>query len=578
MKVGGVGRGHPMRSLAFLLTLMAAYLLLRGYPELMPVLMRTCLAVLLLVGGLGFWGRRARPKERTAESRRRTSWIDYLAIGLAVLALECGFVLFFSAAPPPLEKVAAKIESIWRFGAKSSTEGSAAASRASSGNWLWNDHQNRPLPRRTNLKPGNRPEVYLRPVDEVSATRLLNRRIYVEAFALSRYQSGAWSTQAGVLKDLTAEPDGWLRLEGDRRGPNVECEVFHASEHANGNPLTGLQGIVAAEISDLKRLGPGLHLLPDSGEDGYQYRTMSKPATLDDILRGSPVDVPPDAAAVYLKMPVGDLGDRISSLAKVAVGEGTRREQLMRLRSHLRSTLSYSLQTDNVGDLDPIENFLFEEQRGHCEFFATAGALLARSLGIPSRVAYGWAGGTYYEGSSLFVFRAREAHAWTEVLLDGYGWTVLDATPPGALEHELAATAPVEDKPPGIEELGEDEVVEAQSRTRGLRAPIALAAGVAGCACLLFLWRARSATPGELEELLFGAPEANYFAAFRKASRRLGKPLSGTRTLRGFLNELESPPDFAAELQEYHYGVRYEGKAPDPRRERELRSKIEQWR
>ena len=71
-----------------------------------------------------------------------------------------------------------------------------------------------------------------------------------------------------------------------------------------------------------------------------------------------------------------------------------------------------------------MENFLFEEKRGHCEYFATAGALMARALGLPSRVAYGWAGGTWYDDAGLFVFRANEAHAWTEVWLENFGWVL----------------------------------------------------------------------------------------------------------------------------------------------------------
>ena len=70
-----------MRSLAFIIALVAAYLLLRGHPERMPVLLRTCVAVLVLVAGLGFWGHRVRPREGNAASRRVPGWLDYAAIG-----------------------------------------------------------------------------------------------------------------------------------------------------------------------------------------------------------------------------------------------------------------------------------------------------------------------------------------------------------------------------------------------------------------------------------------------------------------------------------------------------------------
>ena len=137
----------------------------------------------------------------------------------------------------------------------------------------------------------------------------------------------------------------------------------------------------------------------------------------------------------------GDFPQRIRDLARTAAGSGSVKEQLLRIQEHLRTTLQYSLETTNVRDLDPLENFLFEEKRGHCEYFATAGALMARALGIPSRVAYGWAGGKWFEASGLFVFRANEAHSWTEVWLDRHGWVIMDPTPQANGAGERAQVA-----------------------------------------------------------------------------------------------------------------------------------------
>lgn len=564
-----------MRSIAFITTLVGAYLLLRGHPAQMPVFLRTCLAVLVLVAGLGLWGRRVRPGEGNAASRRATGWLDYLAIGMAVLAIECGFVLFFSAAPSPLEAVAERIGIWWRPAAAAERERGGTAT--ATGNWLWNDHQRRPLPRRTNLKPGNRPEVFLRPADGAATERLLKSRIYVGAFAFGKYATGAWGTLPGAREELAAGPDGWLRLGIERGGESIGCEVFHAADHASGNPLTALQGVVAAELPKLTRLGEGLHLLPPPAEEGYQYRTVSKPITLDDLSRESGVRAVTGAPPELLALPPGALGERIKGLAEVAAGDGDTIARLLRLRGHLRTTLGYSLRTENSDDLDPIENFLFKEQKGHCEFFATAGALLARSLDVPARVAYGWAGGTYYEGSSLFVFRSREAHAWTEVLLEGHGWTVLDATPPGALEHELAATAAPDEKPPGTEEFTAEDGPSVVQSAGGLRAPLLLAAGIVVPTLLLLAFRSRRAAGWVAADGLEPPGDAGYLAAFRRASRRHGRPIAEARTLRRHVEEIPDAPDFARELQAYHYAVRYEGRAADQQLERRLRKAADEW-
>ena len=566
-----------MRSLVFILAVVAAYLLLRGHPERMPVLMRTCVAVLVLVAGLGFWGHRVRPREGNAASRRVPGWLDYAAIGTAVLALECVFVLFLTAAPLPLESVAEKIESWWRPGAALEREESGGG-RSQAGNWLWNDHQRRPLPQRTNLKPGNRPEVFLRPGDGGAAGELLKRRIYVGAFALGRYETGAWSTREMAGERVKAAPDGWLRLPEVRSAPMIECEVFHAADHPAGNPLTALQGVVAVEMPELERLDEGLHVLPPPGAEGYDYRTVSRPLALDDLPRGSGATVPAEVPREWLELPPGAMGGRLAGLAKLAAGEGDTVERLLNLRGHLRTTLAYSLKTENRNNLDPLENFLFVEQRGHCEFFATAGALLARAIGVPSRVAYGWAGGTYYEGSNLFVFRSREAHAWTEVLLEGHGWTVLDPTPPGALERELAETADPDEPPPGSEELLAGEEVAVFAKGGGLKGPLLLAAAFVLPALVLLVLRARRG--GTVAETTAGerAGGDGYFAAFRRASRRHGRPFAGSRTLRRHLAEMDEAPEFARDLQAYHYAVRYEGRPPDRKTEQRLRRAAEEWK
>jgi hypothetical protein len=567
-----------MRSLCLIVTLVVAYLLLRGQPERMPVLLRTCLAVLALAAGLGWWGRRRRPQGGTAASRRLPGWLDYLGIGAAVLALECGFVLFLSAVPAPLESAAAAIE-VWLRPAAAAEREQESAGRSAGSRWLWDDYRRRPLPQRTNLKPGTRPEVFLRPEDGDAAARLLASRIYLHAFALGRYEGGAWSMAGGPPQPLAAAADGWVRLAPTQSGGEIVCRIFHATDQPGGQPLTALQGVVAAEVTGLTRLDEGIHLLPPADRDGYEYRTASRPVTLDDLPRDAPVAVPAAVPPEWLETPGGALGERMATLARAAAGEGTLLDRLAGLRTHLRTTLGYSLQTDNARNLDPLENFLFQEQRGHCEYFATAGALLARSLGVPSRVAYGWAGGTYYEGSNLFVFRAREAHAWAEVLLDGHGWVVLDPTPPGAMASELARTAAPEEKPPGADEVTAPTDAAVSAADTGLGLPLALTTAFGLPAVLLLLWRSRRSRGGTSAEGPGGSvPAGGYFAAFCRACQRRGQAHRNGTTLRRQLAAMADPPPFAAELLAYHYGVRYEGKPADRKLEQRLKKAADDWR
>ncbi|MDP6209043.1 MAG: hypothetical protein QGG01_12080, partial [Roseibacillus sp.] len=85
-----------MRSIFLALTVTTAYVLLRGRPEELHPVLRTCFAVLVLVLGIGMWRRRKRASCSLARSVRAPGWSDYLAIGLGILSVECLFLCFLS--------------------------------------------------------------------------------------------------------------------------------------------------------------------------------------------------------------------------------------------------------------------------------------------------------------------------------------------------------------------------------------------------------------------------------------------------------------------------------------------------
>jgi len=77
---------------------------------------------------------------------------------------------------------------------------------------------------------------------------------------------------------------------------------------------------------------------------------------------------------------------------------------------------------------DVVDQFLFETRRGFCEHYAGSFALLMRIAGIPSRVIVGYQGGEKNPHAEHWVVRQSDAHAWTEVWLDGLGWWRVDPT------------------------------------------------------------------------------------------------------------------------------------------------------
>ena len=81
-------------------------------------------------------------------------------------------------------------------------------------------------------------------------------------------------------------------------------------------------------------------------------------------------------------------------------------------------------------DQSPIEEFLFERKEGHCEYFASAMAVLLRLNGIPSRVINGFSTTEWNDLGGYLVVRQAHAHSWVEAFIEGVGWKVYDPTPP----------------------------------------------------------------------------------------------------------------------------------------------------
>jgi transglutaminase-like putative cysteine protease len=105
----------------------------------------------------------------------------------------------------------------------------------------------------------------------------------------------------------------------------------------------------------------------------------------------------------------------------------------------LEETGTYSLKSKHSGAADPTADFLFGDRIGYCVHFAHAAAYLLRTLGVPARVAAGYAAPAKDRGDgSALLLRAGNAHAWPEIYLDGIGWTVVDIAPRRVLDGGLS--------------------------------------------------------------------------------------------------------------------------------------------
>ena len=87
----------------------------------------------------------------------------------------------------------------------------------------------------------------------------------------------------------------------------------------------------------------------------------------------------------------------------------------------------YTLQPPPLGS-NPIDRFLFDSKRGFCEHYASAFTFMMRSAGIPARVVVGFQGGEPNPIGGHMVVRMSDAHAWSEVWIEGEGWRRVDPT------------------------------------------------------------------------------------------------------------------------------------------------------
>lgn len=113
------------------------------------------------------------------------------------------------------------------------------------------------------------------------------------------------------------------------------------------------------------------------------------------------------------------------------------------VKQYLDENGIYSRQSRHAGADDPAASFLFGDLTGYCVHFAHAAAYLYRTLGIPARVAAGYAVGEEERaGGSTVVIRGGSAHAWPEIYLEDVGWVVVDLSPMQSLEDPMEAPDP----------------------------------------------------------------------------------------------------------------------------------------
>ena len=288
---------------------------------------------------------------------------------------------------------------------------------------------------------------------------------YWRLLTLTNFNGVEWSD--GSPEKTQIPPSGTVSLNTPPPQPSTS-----ASHRVN---VTGLQGTA------LPSAGVPLTLSAPSGAEGnlfadpfttdlefatgltdgfsYEVQALLPDLTFEAMQTAEVAEV--GAPRPYLQTP--QLSDRVRSLARDWTRTArTDFQKLVAIQSRLRA-FDYSIDiADATASSDYLDRFLFETQVGYCQQFATAFAVLARSLGYPTRVVVGFLPGqTDPAEPNRYSVTGTDTHAWPEVLFEGYGWVPFEPTPRGTSPEPIYT---LEEVGPGPSTISGAEAPNAGSR------------------------------------------------------------------------------------------------------------------
>ena len=399
---------------------------------------------------------------------------------------------------------------------------------------------------------------------------------YWRGLVFDTYRNGAW----------TASNHGYLQME-----PYVPPRLLPPAPRDNLGTfvqtfrvLRPLPGVIDAAypieslyapVSALREDAYGTFHTPDVLRPGQTYSVVSYLPNLSPaVLRADelPVGEPPDDNPAYLDY--GTLSAPARALAdRIAAGPSNQFDLVMAVTEYLQKHYRYTLDLPRVpAGRDPVDYFLFDTRSGYCEQFASAETLLLRYLGVPARLATGYATGQYDPLLDESVVREHDAHAWVEVWFAGHGWVPVDPTP--GVDPLAATRFPSHWAAGGVARLiphltlGAPVAALGSASVLGVIAP---ALAVAVLTVLLYGWLRRrrwrwggaKPEPGETELLKL----------YDRLQRRMKRRRSAPETPLEYQHAMDSPRVLEEVTAAVDEGV-YAGRWPDPRRVRAMASEL----
>ena len=268
--------------------------------------------------------------------------------------------------------------------------------------------------------------------------------LHLRGTALDSYDGRAWS-QSETWKRPSETDAGLIPIE---RYPDTAVDkVMRADLEPIDPPVVFLpQNTTGLRFRGRGQFGVEAPLPPFRGPEGeLRYQPLDERGLKYEIFLSThnvPTfrRLPAAERPRYLALP-GDMPERIHALAEQwTLGLTAPLDRARAIENHLRTDYRYDLNSPSGKSKQPLDDFLFESKRGHCEYYSTAMAVMLRTLGVPTRNVTGFIGGTWNRFGRFYAVRQGDAHSWVEAFIDEQGWLTFDPTPPGdaAPKSELA--------------------------------------------------------------------------------------------------------------------------------------------
>jgi transglutaminase-like putative cysteine protease len=280
--------------------------------------------------------------------------------------------------------------------------------------------------------------------DELVMTVASQRPYYLRAVTYDEYTGLGWRRTDGTRRSV-APTDPIFPGETAERplaAANDELETIAVelsraigrNLFSPGYPIRAYAPLLVYETAGQPVLGGLEAASPIPPGSGYEITAAILNPTKTELAAAGE-DYPDHIRDLYLS--TDGVTDRTRDLARQIAeeaGAGDPYYMAEALANYLARDESFTYSTTAPlpprGDRDIVDFFLFDEEGGrigYCEYFATAMTMMARSLGLPARLAVGFAPGDRAPDGTYEV-RERNAHAWTEVYFPGYGWQIFEAT------------------------------------------------------------------------------------------------------------------------------------------------------